>query len=273
MKMFIKMITIALIALLITGCALNAPAATSDDHLTTLDDSLHIPEDIRLQIELADTEFVFKEYLLFVTDCFRSDIDGKTAISSTDKYSYAVADANGQLKYRYMLNPDGGLIRLTLENFQTYSWERRAIQEMFEGTAIKRISPDIQIKCTYYVHEKESIYEGAVIYYETNYGEFVYYSGVAGGEYLMPLSAFNKFVDEMLEIMATLPPGAYFNSISEKWSMYNINSDAFNPDVYLAGGNNQIVLWTSLCVVLLSAGIVAVVLVYHRRKRRIIEQL
>lgn len=237
----------------------------------TIADSIHIPEDIRLQIELADTEFVFKEYLLFVTDCFRSDIDGKTAISSTEKYSYAVADANGQLKYRYMLNPDGGLIRLTLENFQTYSWERRAIQEMFEGTAIKRISPDIQIKCTYYVHAKESIDEGAVIYYETNYGEFVYYSGVAGGEYLMPLSAFNKFVDEMLEIMATLPPGGEHKGISEKWSMYNINSDAFNPDVYLAEGNNQIMLWISLCGILLGAVIVAVVLVYRRKRRTIIE--
>lgn len=242
------------------------------------DDPMHISDDVRIQLKLEETEFVIKEYHLDIISAFSMDLEVESAITSEEDCgpTYLVI-SDGDVKYRCSINPDGsGLTKRDRKYLIIDSCEMDAIQEIVEGNAIKKISPDIQIHCVYYMRNLIT-FEGAAIYYETDKGEFVYYSESTTGEYLMPLSAFYELADDVANnreegnYAVIGEHGTLSNKLSNKWSMFNVNSETFDPYAEPPGENNQIALWISLCVGLFVAGIVAVVLVYRRKRRTIIE--
>lgn len=199
--------------LMIFSMSLNVSAAVTDSNtissevLTALNVS---EEDKVLKIFNIPIVFAFQEHDT-VTDALNSDY--------LDQIGYTVTSKDGQTKFYNVLSRD---------NVVEFSIYPPDVSEVYQETAIKRISEDIQISSMYYLWG-ETNHQGYAIVYETNLGDFVYYEFI--GSYLMPLSEFIALMREIFSHMGPdVPPGGVIapDQVYDM-SFFDLNSDSFAP--------------------------------------------
>ena len=111
-----------------------------------------------------------------------------------------------------------------------------ALQVYFENKIIKEISPDIVVYNVYYL-SGETNRQGTALYYETNWGDYVFYDYYTGC-YLMPSTVFVDYIRYLkLERRAAFAGGKNGGTFTYDLTLYDITSDTFDPSVLVGTVN------------------------------------
>jgi hypothetical protein len=190
-----------------------------------LEDACSISEEIKVQIEANPTDDVFRIYNVPITFAFAeyNNIDDILKSDLVLSVLYVKVTENNQNRF-YQEEGD------TLVPLEITMPVTKTIEVFKSAEAITRVAADIKIYNTFYL-SGDSSRMGAVLYYKTNKGDYVYYNHYSIGERVFSVEVFCEFQKAVLADM--IANGHLDGSIdtSNKWdlSAYDFNSKNFNP--------------------------------------------
>ncbi len=132
---------------------------------------------------------------------------------------------------------------------------------------IEAVSDNIEIQNEYYIH---SPYHGQIIYYETNDGDYVYYSN-PWTELLCSKDVFWDYMTKKYEYILEHPYDNFGNGDDGRWYLepYDMQSWQFNPNAELREKEEvrQLALVSGVVFAVVVIGSVATFLIVYKKKK------
>ena len=264
-----------LIVFLMLGVLLSLSGAVrAKESERTTEDSKTISDDLRAELNVTDSDVVLKLYNISLIFAFAEyqDIDSILKSEAVLEEFYAVKKYEDT--YMYLREEEGEFVRTNL-----IRGNDRAVKMCETGEVTAYIAPDVVVYNTYCL-SGESSNQGTAIYYETNKGDYVYYSHYAVGERLFPVAAFCAYTKAVMDEAAKLPPDAVGGADYGVWDLspYDFKADTFNLNAKIPvpnqanSGNAETTGWVIAAVgsCLLIAAI-AGGFVYWRKRSSVLE--
>ena len=200
---------------------------------TVTEDSLSISQEVRDNLNATEEDFVVRFYIIGLIDQFGTfdtlqEIfrDGEVLqegyIVEKPDGSRRFVDSNGYVEFSPSHTIiDGQRVEIPAITILDEAWEAFTTR-----TVVEMIAPDVTVDHIYYIYA-ENMMEGTAVYYETNYGDYVYYrSYTVGGECLFPVEVFAQYMHEYYEARRKY----LYTSLLGVWdvSSFDIHSDTFD---------------------------------------------
>ena len=225
----------------------------------TLDprDSRNIPSELMTTIDREDTRVIFRYYNIAVRFAFNDceSIDDVLAYDENwDLFFQQTTDG----VFFYELDDEGNYHK---HEGWVVNFSERAIQEFQTGEALKAISSDIVLESVFYISGENS-HMGTAIYYQTNLGDYVYYTE---GNLCFSADVFFEYQKAVCAYSGKAKP-------DEVWdlSVYDYRSADFNPNTALARledpGYSRVLLYGGIGAGILLLACVITFIIIRRKK-------
>ncbi len=222
-------------------------------------DSMDIPNDVLDQLDLTDAERVVR---VFDNTGFLWGL-GEDNLS-IEAFMQATLDSEFSKEYFWVMTTDEivrtytdkgelGLQKddekTTSENADCY---KELPDEMENLTIIRRVAKDIVVNKLYVLMQGDRLFLGWSIYYDTNYGPYVYYSSIYT-DYLMPLEVFRQLAKDFTDSdtpYTPMPGVENIPDLEQKYGRYNLHSENFSlkPPV-------PAIVWAAVAIVPIAAAV------------------
>lgn len=233
------------------------------DKLNDAMDKFNVMDDVVLRVYNVAVTFAFAEY---------QDIDSILKSEAVLEEFYAVKKYEDT--YMYLIEEEGEFVRTNL-----IRGNDRAVKMCETGEVTAYIAPDVVVYNTYCL-SGETSHMGTAIYYETNKGDYVYFSHSAVGERLFPVAAFCAYTKALMDEAAKQPPDSVGSPIYDVWDLspYDFRADTFNlnakiPEPNSANSrnvenNSRVIAAVGACLLIAA---IAGGFVYRRKRSNVLE--
>ena len=191
-------------------------------------DAVEIDEDLKSSLAVKSNETVIRVLNTPVVFAFNnySNLDEVLKGEDIDQVLYAIVGEAG-VSSVYLIDEKG--VATQTENSMLPN-DYKMILALLQGEALKYLPGGTVVSNIYYFWG-QSNHQGSALYYCTNEGEYVYYSGSIGNDnrYLFPANDFFEFMKAVYSNMGPEnPPGGV--DIESVWDLsgYNVASDLFS---------------------------------------------